>query len=181
MNDLSRFSELKDFPEQLSICTALSRMLDGFAFRYYWATEGLTENEINYDPKNGGRNFLQTLNHIYNMLDFVGCTLEEKVSEFPEKDHGLSFTELRQKTLERVESIQNICTNKSDDTFAKSKIKILYQGTPVEYSLWYLFNGPITDIFHHLGQVTSFRRTQGNPIDQYVQPFQGKRVEPAGA
>lgn len=177
MKNLSNFQEMDTYPTSFSICTVMSRMLDSFGFRYYWVTEGLGEKEINYDPANGGRTLHQTLNHILKMVDFVGCTVEGKASSFPETDYGLEFPELRQKTLNRIEEIKQLFLTKNDESLTGNSIKVDYNGSLIEYSIWHLFNGPLTDAFYHLGQVVSFRRTLGNPIDPHVQPFLGKRMD----
>lgn len=178
MKKLSRFNEMGAYPNKFTICTVISRIIDGLGFRYYWVTEGLREEDINYDPSNGGRTLHQTLNHIYKMVDFIGCTMEGKISKFPETAYGFSFPELRQKTLDRIEEIKLLCIDKADHTFIGNKIKVEFDGSLIEHSLWHLFNGPLPDTFYHLGQVVSFRRTLGNPIDPHVEPFFGKRMNP---
>ena len=32
-----------------------ARVIDGLGFRYYWATEGLTEKDLEYKPSEEGR------------------------------------------------------------------------------------------------------------------------------
>ncbi len=178
MKDLSRFNEMGDHPEKFSICTSISQTLNGFAFRYFWATDGLSEDDLSYQPGNEGRTIYQTLNHIYKMIDFLGCTIEGTPSDFPETDFGFSLDELRENTLDRIEAIRDSCSSMADETLTEKKIKINFQGTPVEYPLWYLFNGPLPDAFYHLGQIVSFRRTIGKPVDPYLEPFVGKRIVP---
>ena len=43
--------------------------------------------------------------------------------------------------------------------------------------VWHLFNGPIDDAISHVGQITSFRRSAGNPINPFVNVFMGKTKE----
>lgn len=181
METLSRFAEMESYPSQFSICTVLARMLDGLGFRYYWGTDGLSEADMHYDPGNGGRSMYKTLEHLYKMIDFTGCIIEGKAGTFPETASGYSFAELRQKTLERIEETRLLCLKLSEETLTHSRISIDFGGNLSEHSIWHLFNGPLTDAYFHLGQLTSFRRTLGKPIDPYVEPFWGKRMVPQGS
>ena len=46
-----------------------------------------------------------------------------------------------------------------------------------EFPLWHLINGPIADAMWHVGQVVSFRRSSGNPLNEKVNVFSGKNRE----
>ena len=144
-------------------------MLDGLAFRYYWATDGLTESDLSYTPGNGGRTLYQTLNHIYNMVDFAGNIVAGYVTQFPEIEHNLTFSTLRGETLNRIEEIKHQCLELPENVLKERRIKGESDGNPFEMPLLYFFNGPLPETFYHLGQIVSFRRTLGNPIDQHVQ------------
>ena len=41
------FSEIPDYPDSYTPGTVMGRLIDGLGFRYYWATEGLSENDLN--------------------------------------------------------------------------------------------------------------------------------------
>ena len=45
------------------------------------------------------------------------------------------------------------------------------------YPVWNLLNGPLADAIYHTGQVVSFRRTSGNPLQKGVNVFIGKTKE----
>lgn len=173
---MTHFKELSSYPDSFSGSTVLLRILDGIGFRYYWGTEDLNEKDISYTPGNGGRTLLQTLDHLYNMLDFAGNILEDKVTEFPEKPTGLGLVELREKTLHRFSEIRDRISSLTDIEIESKSVKGIVKSDPFEVSLWHLVNGPLLDVMFHLGQITSFRRTTGNPIDPGVQPFFGKKM-----
>ncbi|MEZ4850056.1 MAG: hypothetical protein R3B93_15850 [Bacteroidia bacterium] len=46
-------------------------MIDGLGFRYYWATEGLRQEDLNYAPSEGARTTLETMQHIYGLSSMV--------------------------------------------------------------------------------------------------------------
>ena len=178
MQQTASFVEISAYPERLTTGSILARLVSGVGFRYYWATDGLTESDLRYSPGNNHRDLQQTLNHIYNMVDFVGSILEGKVFDFPEKEYDLDFSEIRTRTLERISDVEQILLAGGENVLEKKTVQITLEGTPMEFSIWHLLNGPLLDSIFHLGQVVTFRRVNGNPIDPCVQPFFGKRIEP---
>lgn len=48
-----------------------ARMLDELGFRYYWATENLTEEALSYRPSANGRNTFETLQHIADLSEGI--------------------------------------------------------------------------------------------------------------
>ena len=175
MNSTLPFVDISTCPEKISSNTILARISEILGFRYYWATDGLTGDDLQYTPGNENRNLHQTLNHLYNMVDFVGTTLENKVYPFPEKEHGFTLTELRNKTLERIDQLRELSLRIEADALAEKVVKLTVGGNPMEFNIWYVLN-PFMDAMFHTGQVVAFRRANGNPVDPCVQPFFGKRI-----
>ncbi|MDW3652211.1 MAG: DinB family protein [Bacteroidia bacterium] len=174
---MHHFQEITQAPNTFNGTNSLVRIIDGAGFRYYWATENLSEEDLQFSPGNEGRNLLQTLAHLDYMASFVCNTLEGKVTSFPEQENGLSFEKLRKTTLHKLDRIKNLLSQCSDEDFQSKKIKCSVQGNAMEFDIWNMIHGPLVDIIYHLGQVVSFRRSSGNPIDPGVQPFMGKRME----
>lgn len=177
MTETHQFAEISSYPSQYNMASIVSRMLDGAGFRYYWATEDLTQEQLMEKPGNGSRSLYQIMNHIYNMVDFVGNSLEGNTTSFPEKEHGLSFEELRQQTLARIESAKIACANMDEATLEEQKIKLTVGGNSMQFDAWHLFNGPLPDLYHHIGQVMLLRRILGNPLPAGVEPFFCKKME----
>ena len=44
------FYEIKEFEENYSSKSVVSRFVHSVGFRYYWATEGLRDEDLNYKP-----------------------------------------------------------------------------------------------------------------------------------
>ncbi|MEQ8925971.1 MAG: hypothetical protein RLO81_09185, partial [Fulvivirga sp.] len=61
------FREVSDYPDKYTAGTTVARMIEGLGFRYYWATDSLREEDLNYKPSADGRTTLETLHHIYEM------------------------------------------------------------------------------------------------------------------
>ena len=50
-------------------------------------------------------------------------------------------------------------------------------GNKSELPVWNLMNGPIADAIYHTGQIVSYRRMSGNPINPKVNVMMGKTGE----
>ena len=61
------------------------------------------------------------------------------------------------------------------DELGLLKIKFNRGGVFSEFPFWNLINGPISDAIYHVGQIVSFRRTSGNPIEKGVNVFLGEK------
>ncbi|MBX2815185.1 MAG: hypothetical protein KTR24_04280, partial [Saprospiraceae bacterium] len=122
-----------------------------------------------------GRTMQETLSHLYNMVDFAGRTLEGKVTEFPEKPITWPSTQLRAKTLSRISELVQLCLGQDSGKLHAQNVNVKVGGGDHEFPFWHFFNGPLVDAFWHLGQVASFRRSLGKPMDSKVEPFLGIR------
>ena len=157
---------MPDYPETYTAGTVAGRMVESLGFRYYWATEGLMQADLVYKPNEDVRSTLETIDHIYNLsLVIVNATLNKPNSK---KDVEMTFDELRIQTLLNLETAANIL-KASDDI---SQFKIIFETKEVPF--WNEINGPISDAIWHCGQIASFRRNSGNPINPKVDQFNGK-------
>ena len=166
------FHEIPNHSEDFSAGSLASRVIDGLGFRYYWATEGLREQDLNFKPSSDSRTSLQTLEHIYEMSILIVNATEEKVN-VPGQDKKLPFSEMRRVTLENFQKASSILKNASDDQMKKFNFVYQLNDKQIKYPFWNLVNGPIEDCIWHLGQIVSFRRSSGNPFKE-VDLFLGK-------
>src|SRR5579863_6243043 len=58
-------------PDHYSAGTAVSRLIDGLGFRYYWATEGLRPIDLSFRPGPEARTSQETLEHIYSLSNMI--------------------------------------------------------------------------------------------------------------
>ena len=179
MNKYDQFSQIEEYPTEVSVSTITYRIVDSLGFRYFWATEGLGDKDGAFEPGNGGRNLHQNLSHIYNMVDFIANFFEGETTVFPEKEHSLDLVDLRYKTLDRILEIKQKIRKMEGQFLEANSIRVEVNQEPMQFSMWHIYNGPLTDVFYHIGQVVSFRRTLGKPIDPAVQPFLGVKLETA--
>src|SRR6478609_4632019 len=166
------FKEIPDYAESFSAGSLASRLIDGLGFRYYWATEGLRDQDLNFKPSLDSRTTLQTLEHIYEMSILIVNATEQRVN-LPGQDKKLPFLEMRRVTLENFQKASTILKSASDEQMKNFNFIYQLNDKQIRYPFWNLVNGPIEDCVWHVGQVVSFRRSSGNPFKE-VDLFLGK-------
>lgn len=167
------FSEIPIPPNSLNGNTSISRLIEGLGFRYYWATEGLLETDLNYRPTPEAQSTLETLSHIYSLSEVIKKTIEGQIVDRSSSSIPTTFEYLRKETLENLQVATQILRRMQKKELKELKIRFLREGQTTEFAIWNLINGPISDAIYHTGQVVSFRRTAGNPIPKGVNVFLG--------
>jgi len=171
-NPETYYAVIPNAPEEYTPGTVVSRMMDGLGFRYYWATEGLTETNLNYKPSEEARTLSQTIDHLYGLSRTIVNSAKEEPTDFTEKLPELSYTEKRFATLENFRMASSLFLVSKD--LSKHKITFIRPNGSSEFPFWNHINGPIEDAVWHAGQVVVLRRASGNPINPKVSVFQGK-------
>jgi len=167
MEEKLPYYEIPKYSETYTAGTVAARMVDGLGFRYYWATEGLREEDLNFKPSEDGRTTAETIDHIYGLTKVImNSTLNKPNTRAEEPE--MTFAQKRKKTLENIKTAADILRASNDI----SEFKIIF-GTN-EYPFWNQLNGPIADAIWHCGQVVSFRRSSGNPYNSNASVFSGK-------
>ena len=170
----------KSIPEDAKSYTAgnlLVRMIEGAGYRFYWATEVLTSDDLKYKPSDSGQSIWETVEHIYGLSDIIRNTSMNEVSIRPAADTPTDWAALRMKTLRYLEDATKQLKNKSPEELAALEIIFERGGKQSTFPLWNMINGPISDIMYHSGQIVSFRRTNGNPLPKGVNVFIGRTKE----
>ena len=166
------YYEIPDYPEEYTAGTVAARLVDGLGFRYYWATEGLREEDLAYRPNDSARTMAETIDHLYGLTKVIkNATLKQPTMRGTDKEE-LSFEEKRIKTLNNIKIAADILRTSTDLTEYNMIFKS-EKGT-VEYPFWNEINGPIADAIWHCGQVVLLRRSSGNPFNSKVSVLQGK-------
>lgn len=165
------FKSIAETPDTFNSGNLVARMVKGLGFRYYWATEGLRTEDLNFEPGNEARTSLQTIQHIYGLSEFLLSALEKRV--FTGVDVSkFEFVELRSRTFTNLEKCVNILEASSNEDFKGYNIKF-QDGR--ELPFWNAVNGPISDALWHTGQVVMLRRMSGNPFPKGVSVLSGTR------
>ena len=165
------YYEIPEPPGEYTAEQVAARMIDGLAYRYYWATDSLRLEDLSYRPSEGARSSLETMEHIYDMaLIILNATQgKDNTGLAPEE---MDYSTLRRNTLETLKRAsdnlkQGVKLEESDAVFK-------YGAQQTVYPFWNLINGPISDSIWHTGQIISFRRTSGNPYNNKASMFSGK-------
>ncbi len=169
------YREIPEYPAFYTPETVAARMIDGLGYRYYWATEGLREEDLSYKPSEDGRTTLQTIEHIYGLSSTIVNSVQNLVNA-PSVD-TLAFTELRKKTLENLLKTSEILKAAGPGSMENYKVIFQRGDNRSEFPFWNMLNGPIEDAVYHTGQVVAFRRASGNPMPTGVRVFTGKTAE----
>jgi hypothetical protein len=160
--DKSPYYEIPDYPETYSANTVAARMVDGLGFRYYWATEGLHDEDLAFKPNETGRATSETIENIYSLSKFIRNSIlsDNKDANMLE----LSFEAKRKETLMNFKVVADVLRN----------IETPLELENIEVPFWNIISGPIEDAVWHCGQVVLLRRSSGNPFNSKVSLFNGK-------
>lgn len=171
MKEQLPYYEIPEHSETYTAGAVAARMVDGLGFRYFWATEGLREEDLGFKPSEDARTTKETIDHIYGLSRvIVNSTLKKPNIKIDEPE--MTFAEKRKKTLENIKTAADILRLSND----LSVFKIVFErdGNVSEFPFWNQINGPIEDAVWHCGQVVSFRRSSGNPYNSKASVFSGK-------
>ena len=159
------FEDISKTPTELTATNTLLRVVEGLAFRYRWATENLSEEDIKFRPHSTSMSIEEVNSHIFDLVD---STFRVFGGEKQNKDSLNSFHKLRIKSLNILADLSERLKEMSDEDFSKIEKK-----TSRKLPFWYWINGPIADALTHVGQITSWRRIAGNPQLKGVNVFIG--------
>ncbi len=160
------YREVPKYSDEFTAGTVAARMIDGLGFRYYWASEGLTENDLSFKPNDEARSSGQTIDHILDLSYMIVNSALKKNNERVDKS-GMTYEEKRSQTLINLKTAADILRESEDI----SQYKIIFGANEVPF--WNQINGPIADAIWHCGQLATLRRSSGNPINSKVSFFNG--------
>lgn len=171
------YYEIPSYPDTYTAANVAARLIDGVGFRYYWATEGLREQDLVFKPSGESRTTVETLTHIYE-LSMTVINATKKVPNITDREKQvLTFSEMRKRTLENLKAASDQLKASTDKDLSEYKMIFKNGKGTTEFPYWYQLNGPIADALWHIGQVVSLRRSSGNPFNSKVSVLQGKLIE----
>jgi len=161
------YYEIPEYSETFTAGTVAARMVDALGFRFYWATEGLRGIDLAYRPNDSVRTSGTTVKHIYDLSKTIVNSTLKKPNVRGQDNSVMNFEEQRKQTLLNLKMAADLL-RESDDI---SQFKIVFGEREIPF--WNQINGPIADAIWHCGQLASFRRASGNPINPKVNHFSG--------
>ena len=172
--DKPYYYEIPTSPEHFTAAAVAARMVDGLGFRYFWATEGLREEDLDYRPTEASRSTFETLRHIEGLSNVLLNAVSKKPNSGGNGTEGMTFNELRSLTLDHIQKASDKL--KAEEADLADFPMIFQRGDNTsEYPFWNVINGPLADALWHVGQVVSFRRSSGNPFPSGVSVLRGTK------
>ena len=165
------YKEIPSYPANYTQSTVVSRMIDGLGYRYYWATENLRRSDFDFRPDTLARSTFETMEHIYGLSFMILNASKNQVNE-RRNLFQMTANELRSATLDNLK----LASEEIVLVDSMEELNILFQSSTGRKALpfWHVLNGPLADAIYHTGQMVSFRRTSGNPMNPKVNVFMGK-------
>ena len=159
------FKDISQTPNELTVTNTLLRMVEGLAFRYRWATENLSEENIKFRPHSTSMSIEEVNSHIFDLVD---STYRVFGGEKQNKKSLNSFQKIREANLFLLKKLVTLLREMND-----SELVEMEKNTSRKLPFWYWINGPLADALTHVGQITSWRRIAGNPQLKGVNVFIG--------
>ena len=167
------YYEIPEYPETYTPGAVAARLVDGLGFRYYWATEGLRSEDLEYRPSAEARNVIETIDHIQGLTAILYTVTIKQEYKSQDLD-GFSFEEKRNITLENIRMASE---NLKKGNINLDEMDMTFQSSGSSFPFWNLINGPIADAINHVGQIITLRRTNGNPIHNKISVLRGTVFE----
>lgn len=168
------YKQIPEAPEDFSSGNVLARMVDGLGYRFYWASEGLRDEDIAYRPSEDAQSVAQTMDHMYGLsttiMNATTSTPNIRPLVIPEVD----FAEKRAMILRNLKKASDQLRGATAAEVQEMKLIFQRGEQQSSFPFWNNINGPIADAIYHTGQLVSFRRTTGNPMNANVNVFMGK-------
>lgn len=155
-------------PEKYTAGTVAGRMIDALGFRYYWASEGLRAEDLEYRPSKEGRSTAETIDHILGLSNVILKAATQGEGSAPKKN--MSYVQKRALTLQNLKKASDLMKVAKDLT--KHELKF---NEKFKLPFWNNINGPIADAIWHSGQLVVMRRSSGNPIAKGVNVLMGTK------
>ena len=166
------FSSIPDAPMAYTATTVMSRMMDGLGYRYFWASEGLTDDVLDYRAESSCRSLRETLEHIHNLVQMIEYSVNGQTYPIPEPEIPTDV-DVRFETLSAIERLSQTFRNASSESTGEWKARFKMGENHLEFPYWNMINGPMSDAIYHTGQVVSQRRAAGLPMNSAVNVFTG--------
>jgi len=160
--------QYKEIPNQFTASSMLARLVDTIKVRYQLATDGLTQSNIEFRATPESMSMMELQKHILLLLKWVSKSIHAPMKK---KEKAIDFEDFRRDIVETCEILYQHLLQMDDDSL--SSVTIYLKRDDTHYPVWYIINGPLSDAMHHIGQIVTWRRIDGNPVAK-ISPFTAK-------
>ena len=152
----SRFRCIHDYPERQDANGVVMRLIDGLGYRFYWATQGLTQRDYGYSPGGGCQTIGELMGHVWELANWIHMHMLGSNDATPKPE---SPGDQREQTLELLLAIRNRVETIDENVLFAVQIQ--------DFPFWHVINGPLSDALTHVGHIASFRRAIGSPVPEH--------------
>ncbi len=168
------YASIESYPEVYTAATTVARTIDGLGYRYYWATEGLTDDDLIFRPSEDASNVIETLEHLQGLTEAILNCISDLPNIRPQEKKELSYEQMRHQSLVNLKKASDLLIANPEMDMSTKKVIFKRGDTESVFEFWHLLNGHLADALYHTGQVVSFRRTNENPVSPKMNVFMGK-------
>ena len=152
------YYEITESYSEYTAGTVAARMIDGLGFRFYWATEDLRAEDLQYKISADGRTIEETIDHVVGLSRIIVNASLKVSNGGGQKLDEMTYREKRKEALLNMEKSSKILQKTTD----LNGFNIIFGSREIPF--WNNINGPIEDAIWHAGQIVAMRRASGNPI-----------------
>ena len=143
--DTLPYREIPAYPDTFSAENVAARMIDGLGFRFYWVTEGLRPEDLEYKPSPDARTCGETIDHILGLSQTILNAVEKQPNVRREgEEPSLSFDQKRKQVLHNLKTASDLLKN-TQETLADFPIVFEREDSRSEFPFWNMLNGPLAD------------------------------------
>jgi len=154
-----RYHTLPRAPDHITAANVIARILAGIGFRFYWVTDALTQKTYEFQPGPDARSILETVDHIWELLNWLYRAMDAKGTPKP-----AGALPLREATLDLIARLEEAFSEMEQEELAAIQV--------LKEPFWPVLNGPLSDVLTHIGQIAMMRRMAGSPV-ALSNPFEG--------
>lgn len=168
------YAQIPEYSENYNPENVAARMIDGLGYRFYWATESLRSEDIEYKPPGENtKSVSETVDHVLYLSKAIKNTCFGLPIIRSTQADSLEFTQTRKLILQNLKEASDKL--KSGESKLSELYVVFKRGDQLsQFPFWNLINGHISDAIYHTGQLVSYRRSSRNPLDPMVSVFMGK-------
>ena len=150
------FRSVAEYPPRQDANGVLIRLIDSLGYRFHWATEGLTTDDYAFSPGGGCMTIGELVGHVWGLVNWVHFSAFGEGSGAPRAEDP---EDQRDQIYGMLFAIRTYARTINEEALFDLRI----DGRP----FWHILNGPLADALTHTGQITAFRRLNGNAVPKH--------------
>ena len=117
------------------------------------------------------------ISHFYGLSNTIVNAVKKLPNIRPAEKKEMTFEEMRIEVLKNLKTASDLLRENPNMYMSECKVVFQRGEKKSEFPFWNLLNGPLADAIYHTGQLVSYRRSAGNPMNPNVSVFMGKTKE----